>query len=199
MVPKLAGEGGRCPSAPGCPTLRYWLGFWGSDGICSLLAFQGTQRSPVTTLVPWTAVGSHFILLLNFSSRAPSLCSLASEKQVPGPSGRAKGQGVAAATTGKELCGRGTVPPESGSPGMATGCLGLRAVPSSCGLTGPSLGPIISPFVPPWQARGGLCVSQISPSFPGAALDAFLDSVPGVSTPNSDVAPAGLLATPETS
>lgn len=197
VLPKLAGEGGQCPSAPGCPTLHDWLGFCGALMGFAVLGFQWTQQFPVTTLIPWTAMGSHFILLLSFSSRAPSLLSLASEKQVPGPLGRAKGQGGAAAIMGKEHCGRGTVPSESRSPHMATGCLGLRAVPTDCGLTGPSLGPpsaLLSHFGK--QEEGS--VNQVSPSFPGAALDAFLDSVPGVSTHNSDEAPAGLLATPET-
>lgn len=78
---------------------------------------------------------------------------------------------------------------------MATGCLGLRAVPTDCGLTGPSLGPPSALLSHLGKQEEG-SVNQVSPSFPEAALDAFLDSL-GVSTHNSDEAPAGLSATPE--
>lgn len=57
-------------------------------------------------------------------------------------------------------------------------------MPTSFGLTAPSLGPIIIPLSHLGKQEEG-SVNQLSPSFPGAALDALLDSVPGVSTHNS--------------
>lgn len=40
VLPKLAGEGGQCPSAPGCPTLHDWLGFCGALMGFAVLGFQ---------------------------------------------------------------------------------------------------------------------------------------------------------------
>lgn len=54
MVPKLAGEGRQCPSAPECPTLQDQLHFCGAlMGFAASFAFQGGPSDPpVTTLVP---------------------------------------------------------------------------------------------------------------------------------------------------